>query len=220
MDNRRGFLKQMAGGAAGLLAASVYWTSRPALVRATVRRRLPKGTELQTLVNENPQNLDTRDLEIQPLEQFGTMGLSDQAVTLKDWRLVCEGHLSREIRLTYGQVRALPPLERPVLLICPGFFANLGRWQGISVAELAKRAGIKKGVTHVTVSGPSGPYEKTFRFPWQEASSGRVFLAYQVNGETLPVQHGFPLRLVAEGYYGYEWVKYVDRVHFDRIDRA
>jgi sulfoxide reductase catalytic subunit YedY len=220
MDNRRGFLKQMAGGAAGFLAASVYWTSRPALVRAAVRRRLPKGTELQTLVNENPQNLDTRDLEIQPLEQFGTMGLSDQAVTLKDWRLVCEGHLSREIRLTYGQVRALPPLERPVLLICPGFFANLGRWQGISVAELAKRAGIKKGVTHVTVSGPSGPYEKTFRFPWQEASSGRVFLAYQVNGETLPVQHGFPLRLVAEGYYGYEWVKYVDRVHFDRIDRA
>jgi sulfoxide reductase catalytic subunit YedY len=220
MANRRRFLRQLAGLAAGFLAARGNGPSNPPFAWAAVRRRLPKGTELTTLVNENPEDLDPRDLEIQPLEQFGTMGLSDQAVPLKDWRLVCQGRLPREIRLTYDQVRAQPPLGRPVLLICPGFFVNYGQWKGISIADLAKRAGIKKGVTHVTVSGPSGPYEKTFRFPWQEASSGRVFLAYQVNGETLPVQHGFPLRLVAEGYYGYEWVKYVDRVSFDRIRNA
>lgn len=210
----------MAGGAAGFLAACRTGSSKPAFAWAAARRRLPKGTEPKTLVNENPQDLDPRDLEIQPLEQFGTMGLSDRAVTLKDWRLFCEGHLAREIRLTYEQVRALPPLERPVLLICPGFFVNYGLWKGVTITELVKRAGLKKGVTHVTVSGPSGPYEKSFRFPWREALSGKVFLAYQVNGETLPVQHGFPLRLVAEEYYGYEWVKYVDRVQFDKIDKA
>jgi DMSO/TMAO reductase YedYZ molybdopterin-dependent catalytic subunit len=215
MADRRRFFKQLAGLAAAALSASGNRVSQPTMAWAAVRRRLPKGTQLKTLVNENPQDLDPRDLEIQPLGQFGTMGLSDQAVTLKDWRLACEGPLSRKIRLTYEQVRALPPLERPVLLICPGFFANYGLWKGVSVSGLARRTGLKQGLTYVTVSGPSGPYEKTFRFPWPEASSGKVFLAYQVNGETLPLQHGFPLRLVAEGYYGYEWVKYVERVQFD-----
>ena len=100
--------------------------------------------------------------------------------------------VTKELRLTYDQIRALPSLERPVLLICPGFFANHGRWKGISLAELAKRAGLKKGVNFVTVSGPAGPYEKTVRFPWKDAVSGKVFLAYQVNGEPLPVKHGYP----------------------------
>jgi sulfoxide reductase catalytic subunit YedY len=39
-----------------------------------------------------------------------------------------------------------------------------------------------------------------------------VFLAYQVNGQALPKKHGFPLRVVAEGYYGGDWVKYVYKV--------
>ena len=220
MAQRRQFLKQLAAYAASFLAASFHGVFHPEISWGAARRLLPRGTDLKTLVSENPAELDARDLAIQPLEQFGTMGLSDQTVDRKGWGLTCSGRISRESRLTYEQVLALPPLERPVLLICPGFFANYGLWKGISVAELGKRTGLKKGVTHVTVSGPSGPYEKTFRFPWSEALTGQVFLAYQVNGEALPVRHGFPLRLVAEGYYGYEWVKYVDRVQFEKIDKA
>ena len=220
MADRRLFLKQLAGYLTGFLLTFINWISRPEISWGAARRLLPKGTRLETLINENPALLDARHLEIQPLEKFGTLGLSDHPVDLNAWRLVCTGQVSTELRLTLDQVRALPSMDRPVLLICPGFFANYGRWKGISVAELAKRAGLKKGVTHVTVSGPSGPYEKTFRFPWQDALSGKVFLAYQLNGEPLPVKHGFPLRLAAEGYYGYEWVKYVDKVQFDKIDKA
>ena len=47
--------------------------------------------------------------------------------------------------------------------------------------------------------------------------SNNVFLAYQVNGEPLPRRHGFPLRTVAEGYYGYDWVKYVYKITVERI---
>ncbi len=46
----------------------------------------------------------------------------------------------------------------------------------------------------------------------EDVISNRVFLAYQVNGEVLPRRHGFPLRVVAEGYYGYDWVKYVRKI--------
>jgi DMSO/TMAO reductase YedYZ molybdopterin-dependent catalytic subunit len=220
MADRRLFLKQLAGYAAGFLSASVYWVSKPEMSWGAVRRLLPKSTKLETLVNENPAHLDARHLELEPLEQFETMGLSDQAVDLKTWRLVCTGRVKEELRLTYDQVRALPPLEKPVLLVCPGFFATYGRWKGISLAALAIKAGVKKGVTHVTITGPEGPYEKTARFPWKEVEAGRVFLAYQVNGVTLPVKHGYPLRLVAEGVYGSEWVKYVYQVQFDKIDSA
>ena len=220
MAQRRQFLKLLAAYATGFLAASFHWISLPEISWGAVRRLLPKGTDLKSLINENPATLDTRNLELQPLNRFGTMGLSDQATDLKNWRLACTGEVRREIRLDYDELRRLPALEKQVLLICPGFFANHGLWKGISFTELGKQAGLKKGVTHVTVSGPTGPYEKTFRFPWPEAVSGKVFLAYQVNGVDLPVKHGFPLRLVAEGYYGYEWVKYVDQVRFEKIDKS
>ncbi len=217
MVDRRLFLKQLAGYPTGFLLTFIYWISQPEISWGAARRLLPKGTDLKTLVNENPALLDVRDLEVQPLNEFGTMGLSDQVTDLGAWKLTVSGEVKKGLTLTYDQIRDLPEIEKQVLLICPGFFANHGRWKGFSLIELSKRAGLKKGVNFVTISGPAGPYEKTGRFPLKDIQSAKVFLAYQVNGEPLTRKHGFPLRLVAEGYYGYEWVKYVDKIQFDRL---
>ncbi len=217
MVDRRLFLKQLAGYPTGFLLTFIYWISQPEISWAAARRLLPKGTRLETLVNENPALIDARNLEIQPLGKFGTMGLSDHATDLNTWRLTVSGEVKKGFSLTYDQIRDLPGIEKPVLLICPGFFANHGRWKGFSLAELAKRAGLKKGVNFITLSGPAGPYEKTGRFPLKDIQSAKIFLAFQVNGEPLTQKHGFPLRLVAEGYYGSEWVKYVDKIQFDRL---
>jgi DMSO/TMAO reductase YedYZ molybdopterin-dependent catalytic subunit len=217
MADRRLFLKQLAGYLTGFLLTFISWISQPEISWGAARRLLPKGTRLETLVNEDPALIDARNLEIQPLEKFGTMGLSDHGTDLNTWRLTVSGEVKKGLSLTYDQIRNLPGIEKPVLLICPGFFANHGRWKGFSLAELAKRAGLKKGVNFVTLSGPAGPYEKTGRFPLKDIRSAKIFLAYQVNGEPLTQKHGFPLRLVAEGYYGYEWVKYVDKIQFDRL---
>jgi sulfoxide reductase catalytic subunit YedY len=54
----------------------------------------------------------------------------------------------------------------------------------------------------------------------EDVLSDRVFLAYGVNGKPLPERHGFPLRLVAEGYYGYDWIKYVYRITAKRIPKT
>jgi DMSO/TMAO reductase YedYZ molybdopterin-dependent catalytic subunit len=215
MADRRLFLKQLAGYAAGFLAASVVWISKPEISWGAVRRLLPKSTKLETLVNENPAHLDARLLDILPLEKFGTMGLSDHGTDLTVWRLTVSGTVKKSLSLTYDQIRDLPGIEKPVLLICPGFFANHGVWEGISFKTLAKRAGLKKGVRYLTISGPLSPYEKTARYPLKDMEADKIFLAYRVNGEDLPLKHGYPLRLVAEGYYGSEWVKYVDRVIFE-----
>ena len=218
MPDRRLFLKQLVlglGGAFGLIIRGFPHFDR---AWGAVKRLLPKGTRLETLVNENPALLDARHLEIQPLEKFGTMGLSDHQTELNAWRLTVSGEVKKNFSLTYDQLRGLPGVERPVLMICPGFFANHGVWKGFSLAEMAKRAGLKKGVNFVTLSGPAGLYEKTGRFPLKDIPSAKVFLAYQVNGEPLTQKHGYPLRLVAEGYYGYEWIKYVDAIRFEKID--
>ncbi|MBC8394607.1 MAG: molybdopterin-dependent oxidoreductase [Deltaproteobacteria bacterium] len=59
-------------------------------------------------------------------------------------------------------------------------------------------------------------YGKIERWPIEDILSNKVFLAYGVNGETLPKKHGFPLRVVAEGNYGSDWIKYVYKVEVEK----
>jgi sulfoxide reductase catalytic subunit YedY len=91
------------------------------------------------------------------------------------------------------------------------------RWKGISVRELLGRARISADANFVTFQGPQGPYAKVLRVPLDHVLDERVFLSYQVNGAPLPKKHGFPLRVVAEGCYGDDWVKYVYKVTADVI---
>ncbi len=181
------------------------------------KKVLPKGTDRNSLINERPQDLDAGNLEVTPTKEFGIMGLSDHKVDLDQWTLKVKGWVKNPLIISHSQIRALPFIERKVLLICPGFFANQGLWKGISLRTLLDMSGAKPGVKYITIRGPEGDYSKPERFPLDEIRSDQLFLAYQVNGEDLPQKNGFPLRLVAENYYGNTWVKYVDTVEVDRI---
>ena len=213
MKKRRQFVKLMLGlfAAMGLLFNPL---ARGVLVAfAKVKKIiLPKGTRMDSLTGKNPASLDTRNLDLTPVQEFETMGLDDHDVDLKKWQLEIDGHVHRSLRLTYNQIVQMPSIERNVLLICPGVFAYHARWKGVSVAKLLETAEVGSGVTYVTFSGPDGTYEKNERFPIEDIRSNKVFLAFSVNGSVLPKKHGFPLRVVAEDYYGGDWVKYVYRV--------
>jgi DMSO/TMAO reductase YedYZ molybdopterin-dependent catalytic subunit len=218
MEKRRQFLKLLLGGAAwvgtglGSLFSMAKW-----VIAETGRIILPKGTPRESLIDKNPAELDARNLEVTPLENFGTMGLTDHAVRIEQWGFEVDGHVKKPLRLTYEEIKRLPSVERKVLMICPGFFANQGTWKGFSLGAMLKLAQAEEGVTHVTVRGPDGKYENSQRYPLEDVLSNKVFLAYEVNGKPLPQRHGFPLRAVAEGYYGYDWVKYVYRVTVEKI---
>lgn len=218
--SRRRFLKIAIGmlSGAGLLFQPLL---RGVLLVCAGAERiiLPRGTQPGSLKDKNPAELDTRNLEIMPLDGFQTMGLTDHQTPLHRWRLRLTGHVERPIDLSYAQIQQLPSVERNVLLICPGFFANHGRWKGITMEALLRRAGMKEGVTQVTFYGPEGPYEKLQTFPIRDVLSDKVFLAYEVNGTPLPLRHGYPLRLVAEGYFGFDWIKYVYKVNLDRVEK-
>jgi len=213
MEKRRQFIKLTLGILSGLgflfsplgAAMRLLWAKAKKII-------LPKGTRADTLINKNPANLDTRNLDLTPLEAFGTMGLDDYQVDLNKWQLEIEGRVQGPVKLNYSQVTEIPSIKRDVLLICPGFFAYHARWEGVSVEKLLEMARAYPDVTHISFSGPDGRYEKTQKFPIEDIRAGRVFLAYNVNNKVLPRKRGFPLRVVAEDYYGSNWVKYVYKI--------
>ncbi|UCF85752.1 MAG: molybdopterin-dependent oxidoreductase [Desulfobacteraceae bacterium] len=218
METRRNFINKTIGLVSGIgFFFSPFFAMIRSVYAQTRKIILPKWTKMKSLVNKNPADLDTRNLEIIPLKDFGTMGVTDYEVNLVDWRLEIAGYVKTPLALKYQEVLSMPSIERKVLLICPGIFANYGAWTGVSINELLKAAGAKYGATHITVKGPEGSYEKTQRYPIADISSDKVFLAYKVNGKELPQKHGFPLRIVAEGYYGYDWIKYVYKITIDKI---
>ncbi|MGA8180545.1 MAG: molybdopterin-dependent oxidoreductase [Desulfobacterales bacterium] len=214
--SKRKFLKVSIRFIAGIAFFTGPLFSWVRLVHGKIQKMiLPKNFPRKDLVDKNPADLDTRNLSITPLDDFKTMGITDHQTNLNTWRLSIEGHIERPILLTYSQILSLPAIERNVLLICPGFFANNGRWKGFSLIPLLQQAKIKHGATLVAFSGPEGPYEKTESFHLKEVLSNEIFLAYEVNGRPLPIKHGFPLRVVAQGHYGFNWVKYVHKVTVD-----
>lgn len=221
MENRREFFRTVLTALVGLEALALPIVSWLRHARASPGKTVvARGTNRSDLVDKDPRTLDTRRLEITPLDEFETMGLEDYEVSLDDWRLIVDGAVGSRLSLTYSELRRLPAVEKQALLICPNVFVNNGLWKGVSVRALLEQARVSRDANYVTFRGPEGNYEKTMRVPMADVENGKVILAYEVNGEILPRKHGFPLRLVAEGYYGHDWVKYVYRVTVDRIPVA
>ena len=176
------------------------------------KRILNKNTDPATLIYENPKNLDTTDLPVMPIEDFGTMGDTEIDVDLDSWRLEVRGEVESPRTYTYAELMRLPAVEREVLLICPGVFVNHGRWKGVAVRELIRRSKPKARTGQVVISGRTWSGEQRQRFGLAETEDDGLILTYAVNGQTLPRRHGRPLRLVAGEHMGYRWTKYVNRI--------
>ena len=176
---------------------------------ADIKKILPKGFSKGKLKDMNPAEIDSSNLEIDPIRKFGTMGPTDVAIDSKTYRLKVTGKVERLLSLSYDEILKVPSLTETVLLICPGFFANNGRWTGANLKSLIEEAQIKKEAQFIDIVGAN---QKRVRIPLKELDQKKIFLAYRVNVEALPQKHGFPLRLVYEDAYGSDWVKYVDEI--------
>ena len=218
MDKRRHFIKSTFGFLTGMgIVFSPFFQAVRMVYAKAQKIILPKDTNREKLKHMDPAILDTRNLEPTLLRDFETMGDTDYTVNLETWRLEVAGRVRTPLSLTYSQITGFPKFERNVLLICPGFFAYNGRWKGISMARLIEQAQMEKDVTQVTFSATRAAGGNEEKFPIADILSDSVFLAFGVNGQVLPKKHGFPLRVVAAGYHGSVWVKYVNRIIFDSI---
>ena len=134
------------------------------------------------------------------------VALTPPDVDLPSWRLSVAGRVDRPITLTYDQLIALPSIERYVALTCVsnevgGDLVGTARWQGVRLTDVLAKAGVHADadlVVGVSVDG------FTTGFPHSILDDGRdAMVAYAMNGEPLPIRHGFPARLVVPGLYGY-----------------
>src|SRR5262245_23069956 len=88
-----------------------------------------------------------------------------------------------------------------------------GRWRGVRLTDVLQRAGIKAGAVEVLFDGADVPLGTMADFqrsiPLKKALHPNTLLAYAMNGETLPVKHGFPLRAAGPGWAGESWIKWI-----------
>src|ERR1051326_6719456 len=91
------------------------------------------------------------------------------------------------------------------------------RWKGVPLKQVLQKAGLGAGARQIAFNGLDAPVlEKTPDFikalDLDHALDGEVMLAYEMNGEELPILNGYPLRLVVPGYYGTYWFKHVHEI--------
>lgn len=146
-------------------------------------------------------------------------------VELDGWRLKVTGMVDRPFEVSYEELAAMPQVEADVTLSCVsnevgGRLVGTARWQGVGLSEVLARAGARPGATQVVGRSVDG---WTAGFPTEAVSDGRpALIALGMNGEPLPLAHGFPARLVVAGIYGYvsatKWLKEIELTTLDAFD--
>jgi sulfane dehydrogenase subunit SoxC len=149
-------------------------------------------------------------------------------VAAETWALTIDGMVERPLRLTLEDLQRREKRVLEAVLKCAGSprqptiptrqVANVC-WGGVDLAELLAEAGIGAGSTHVWAYGPDhGSYAGEAQdyylkdIPMTRLAEGDVLVAYELNGEPLDVDHGFPARLVVPGYYGANSVKWLSQL--------
>jgi len=165
-------------------------------------------TDLSYLKKSDPTEVDNSDLPITPTDELNTTG-EPQEIDIAEYRLIVDGLVTTPLSLSYEELKNYPTIEEKVLLICPGLFVDNAVWTGVPLEVLLEEAGVKSDAFLIAFRGADG-YSKDIPYSYLEEAT--VFLAYEVNGEELPDEHGYPLRAVVEGKYGNIWVKWVEHI--------
>jgi sulfite dehydrogenase (cytochrome) subunit A len=157
------------------------------------------------------------------------------AVDPDEFRLEIKGKVNSPLSLSLADLKAkFEPVELAAVNQCsgngrgfsqprvPGGQMGNGamgcaRWKGVRLKDILNRAGVATGAKQVSFNGldhpvlePTPDFVKALEV--DHALDGEVMLAWQMNGEDLPMLNGFPLRLIVPGYYGTYWVKHVSEI--------
>jgi len=122
------------------------------------------------------------------------------------WQLRIHGMVSRPVSVSFAELIRRPLIENYITLCCvsnpvAGPYIGNARWLGASLASLLREAGIRAGADQLLCTSADG---FTSGVPVQAVMDGRdALLAVAMNGAALPVAHGFPVRMVVPGLYGY-----------------
>jgi DMSO/TMAO reductase YedYZ molybdopterin-dependent catalytic subunit len=226
---RRDFLKATSLGGLALLTAGagrvLYSANRAAAsqrsqvtLASETTSALPAGSEfaIEDLTPIVVPNADFYRIDT---------AISIPRVDLSTWALSFKGMVDRPYQINFDEVMDMPMVERYVTLSCVsnpvgGPLVGNARWLGVPLRDLLERAGPQSGAEQVVARSVDG---FTVGFPVEVAFDGReAMLAVGMNGEALPLEHGFPARLVVAGLYGYvsatKWISEIELTTWDGFD--
>jgi DMSO/TMAO reductase YedYZ molybdopterin-dependent catalytic subunit len=230
-DDRRRFLMTAAGF--GVLAAGTGGLGRTLGKRFSVSAArsgvaLPKASSVALPV---PAGVD---LGVPGVAAFMTPNadfyridttLATPQVDPARWRLTIRGMVDKPFTLSYQDLLDRPLVERDITMVCVsnevgGNYIGTARWLGVPLATILKQAGVQPGATQLVSRSVDG---WTAGSPVAEVMDGRdAVVAVGMNGEVLPIAHGFPARLVVPGLYGFvsatKWVTELELTTFEAYD--
>jgi DMSO/TMAO reductase YedYZ molybdopterin-dependent catalytic subunit len=144
-------------------------------------------------------------------------------VSPETWTLTIDGMVDRPVELTFAELLKMPLTEADITLVCVsnqvgGTYNGNATWLGVPLAGLLRRAGVRAGADQVLSAATDG---MTISTPVAAIMDGRnALLAVGMNGQPLPVAHGFPARMIVPGLYGYvsatKWVTKLTLTTFAR----
>lgn len=144
------------------------------------------------------------------------------------WKLGIDGEVDRPFELSYDEIRRLPSVSSNILIECAGNSrsrfspqaegtqwtegaVSVAEWTGVRLGEVLRMAGMRPNAVHVLARGADAA--KVERgLPVDFALGPDTLLAWAMNGEALPPDHGFPLRLVFPGWIGVANVKWLEQL--------
>ena len=138
----------------------------------------------------------------------------DPIVDVDNWRLEVAGLVDNPMTLTYDDMKTALSVEEYVTLECignvvGGDLIGNAKWKGVRLSAILEEARLAPEVIDVAFEAADGFTNAVSR---GRAMSGDVLVVYEMNGQPLPAEHGFPARIVVPGLYGYKSVKWLTKI--------
>jgi DMSO/TMAO reductase YedYZ molybdopterin-dependent catalytic subunit len=183
----------------------------------------------------DPRNL--KDFIVSNDQFFAVQHYNVPTLDQTTYALRITGLVDKPIELSLADIKKRPRVEQVIGFECSGNSNTRGnplignaRWAGTSLAPILKEAGLKptarevvffagdlgtEELNHSNTGNTPLKVEQHFArsLPVDDARQPDVMLAYEMNGQPLPVAHGAPVRLLMPGWYGVANVKWLNRIH-------
>jgi DMSO/TMAO reductase YedYZ molybdopterin-dependent catalytic subunit len=192
-----------------VLAACTAQPSPPADVRVTpAARPTIEPCELPPVAVPTPPAEIPGYTELDPATGLHMTGTAPE-IDFETYRLKVTGQVDRPLSLSYDDLRCMRKVELRCTLVCPGFFEDEATWAGVPLADVLELAGVQEDAEGLRLVSADG-YGKLVTLDM--VASDDSFLAYEWEGEPLPVLHGFPVRAVFAEHSGGFWVKWLVQI--------
>lgn len=133
-----------------------------------------------------------------------------QQLNINDYKLEISGLVAKPIKYTYDEIKNNFEKDKKVLTLhCVEGWSVKILWEGIKVGDIIKESVINEKANTVIFYAYDG---YTTSLPLEYITKNDIMIAYKMNGVILPPERGFPFELVAEGKWGYKWIKWITKI--------